>query len=259
MRVARGDLDRRGDAAGCRRARPRTSNRLTVPLRTLDTNTWPRFPASWTVRSHGPFRRFGSASVATRLPLRSRTSTDPWPAVAEVPSVLGTVPTSTNPDFRTARRGVQTRRPREEDRGLAAGGRPHDRGARPLEVRAVVEVGDQDVARLQHPVPREPGGDERDAVRVHVAIGGDRAHRPTGRVGDLGDRRDVRDPEARKSPRPWATRSRCSTAPAIPDRQESADWPGCGLSAYEESWRVNLRSVSKPIEERGKPASSIKR
>src|SRR5579862_7412828 len=79
----------------------RTSSRVTVPLSTLDTKICACSPLSWIVRNHGPSSSFESLNESTWLPLRSITSSEPCCTVAQVPSVVGTLPTSTNPRCNT--------------------------------------------------------------------------------------------------------------------------------------------------------------
>src|SRR6516162_7676963 len=74
--------------------------RVTVPLRTLETKTCARFPTSLTVRSQGPSSSVLSVRVPTCFPLRSMIRSEVCPIVWQVPSVVGRLPTSTNPAFK---------------------------------------------------------------------------------------------------------------------------------------------------------------
>jgi hypothetical protein len=71
------------------------SMRVTVPLRTSETNTWAVLPMSLRARSHGPSSRAGPVSWVRNLPLLSRTISEPcW---ATPLASVGTLPTSTKP------------------------------------------------------------------------------------------------------------------------------------------------------------------
>src|SRR5215469_12743811 len=81
----------------------------TVPLRTLVTNSVAVLPASSAVISHGPL--MGAPEiVSTALPEESRTIRHPACMVAELPSLVGRLPTMTNPP-RSATRAVVRPRP----------------------------------------------------------------------------------------------------------------------------------------------------
>ena len=83
-------------------------NRQTVPLRTFETKMVAVLPRSTaTVMAQGPLSRFGSEMVWTRFPDLSSTRIEPCGfGLVEVPTVVcglfGTLPTSTNPLFKTA-------------------------------------------------------------------------------------------------------------------------------------------------------------
>ena len=83
-------------------------NRQTVPLRTFETKIMAELPRSTaTVRSQGPLSRCGSEKVWSRFPDLSSTRIEPCGfGLVGVPTVVcglfGTLPTSTNPLFKTA-------------------------------------------------------------------------------------------------------------------------------------------------------------
>src|ERR1035438_7693870 len=143
--------------------------------------------------------------------------------VANVPSVVGTLPTSTNPP-RSAPSAVLSPGSVLEKNVTAlpggAGGPPgrrarpagpqlHDRGSRALNIAAVVEIADQHVADGDCAAGRKPCGNEGDAVGIHIAIGRYRrgVHRvrnermlPVGRdalAGPGAERDDGRDQQTR--------------------------------------------------------------
>ena len=55
------------------------------------------------------------------------------------------------------------------------------RGAGPLLVHAVIEVGNQEVTRLEFSAPRKAAGYESDAVRIQVTVGRDCGGNDNGR------------------------------------------------------------------------------
>src|ERR1700693_4508359 len=67
----------------------------TVPLRTLVTKTSESAPRSTAARSHGPLIPNASLSVSTSFPFQSRMIRQPAFAVADVPSEVGSDPTTT--------------------------------------------------------------------------------------------------------------------------------------------------------------------
>jgi hypothetical protein len=71
----------------------------TVPFRTLATNSTAVVPISSAVISHGPLMPLPEI-VATGAPLLSKIIRQPACAVAEVPSVVGKLPTITKPEFK---------------------------------------------------------------------------------------------------------------------------------------------------------------
>ena len=161
-------------------------NRQTVPLRTFETKIMAELPRSTaTVRSQGPLSRFGSANGLEQVPrfiehqdraLRIRACGGSDGCLRVVRHVAD--------EHQPA---LQDREPRVQaeagslgrEEGLRTVRRDLDDGrAGPLQVGAVVEVRNEDVARSEQATGREPARDERDAVRVQVAVRRDGRDRP---------------------------------------------------------------------------------
>src|SRR5271154_746597 len=73
-----------------------TLSRVMVPLMTLDTKIEAFEPFCEIVRSQGPLIRLGLLRVFTTVPDWLMIRSDPAVAVADVPSVLGRLPTTMN-------------------------------------------------------------------------------------------------------------------------------------------------------------------
>src|SRR5664279_3289257 len=139
----------------------------TVRLSTLLTKSVAVAPPSPAVMSQGPATG-GPATVCRTRPLASRASRQPALAVAAIPSVVGRLPTTTQPE-RSATSAVVSPMPPGQRPGSPPVGLRDDRRAGALQVAFVVEVADEHVAAVQ---PADGARHDGDAVRVHVAIRG---------------------------------------------------------------------------------------
>src|SRR5262249_28366461 len=126
----------------------------TVPFSTLLTNSTATLPALMVAMSQGPLMPWPAMVLAT-CPMLLMTSRQPAFAVALVPSVVGRLPTTTQPPGRIPSAVVRPtppgHRPGSVDASICANTvcfRPglHDRGPGALQVHGVVEVADKDVA-----------------------------------------------------------------------------------------------------------------
>src|SRR5262249_6591459 len=92
---------------------------LTVPFSTLLTNSWAREPLLAAAMSHGPLIPC-PANVSRTRPMLSRTIRQPALAVAAMPSVVGRLPTTTQPPWRISSAVVRPTPPGQEPGSLDA-------------------------------------------------------------------------------------------------------------------------------------------
>ncbi len=84
-------------------------SRLTVPLRTLEMKTCGAVGLSLTAKSQGPLMFVASVRLRTCVPDLSRIISEPACTVALEPSVVGILPTTTNPLLSTPSAVVRPR------------------------------------------------------------------------------------------------------------------------------------------------------